>query len=219
MTTISPPPGPSHLDGQFAIVPIVPYGAPPSNAIAHGNLSTVMAHLPDTVARSEALARADALMDKIEAAEAEQALTRAAQVAIFADTVATLSQRLIALEARRDAQAKRDQEEQEQQGRERIAAVLDGLPDVDDPTPYPFNPSGDLHSLGPSEPQNKLELAVTEDGDDGPGDLPNALLETAPADPGDHPIDDPAEELGGSAWPPKHIQPQPVSVSLNTDDD
>jgi hypothetical protein len=174
-----------------------------------------MATLPDTHARREALARADALMTRIEDAEHEQNLTRAAQVAMFADGIASLSRRLDAFEHRRAEQARRDAEEEEREEQERIAAVLDELPDPDNPDP--FAPSGDLHALPASEPEDKLQLAAIEGDDEYPGDLPPSLLKDAPPDPGDNPIEDP-DELGHSAWPPKNVQAQPIAVSLNEDD-
>jgi hypothetical protein len=79
-------PGP---DPRFAIVPIHPYAAEPDGALLTGPMDLLMSTLPDTRARAEAIAAIADAQQQLEAREAEQALVRAANVAILSDGMAT----------------------------------------------------------------------------------------------------------------------------------
>ena len=76
------------------------------------------------------------------------------------------------------------------------------------------HPSGDLHSVPPSNETNKEKLAALseDDGtdDDGEGDLPNELLETAPPSGGTMPTPD----LADLAHPPTATPRQTVAPSF-----
>jgi hypothetical protein len=110
--------------------------------------------------------------------------------------------------ARRDAEA---EAEAEAEAREREAqAYLDDQekPDPDHPdAPTPFD--GDLSELGPVEHEKYAP--------DDQGDLPRQLTAEVPVEPGNYfePEPDP-EELGGP--PDLHQVPQPVSISLNSNE-
>ena len=128
---------------RFAIIPIAVRGPAPASAIVTGSLSAVMEMLPDTVARVDAVTKAArAVIDAVEAKEQKDAAV-ASVTRMVADTVAHLSARLNALQARRaaaDAAAEA----------RRIQDALDALPDPDDPdgrAPVHEN-TGDLHTLG-----------------------------------------------------------------------
>jgi Primase C terminal 2 (PriCT-2) len=80
-------------------------------------------------------------------------------------------------------------------------------PAVRDHTP---EPSGELHSLAPSHPEDKEQLAAGERERDDQGALPRRELTVkAPPDPGTEPVFDPAE-LGKPPDPPQ----QPIAISL-----
>ena len=145
---------------------------------------------------------------RIEATEAEQELLSAAQVAILNDMLDAFARRLDAYETRRAAQARKDAEEQEHQEQEQIQRTLDQLPDPDDPDA--FLAQGELTMTPASEPSHEEQLAALDQGA-----LPNELQEGAPADPGNYPIDDPADL--GHAAKPRNVLAQPTAISLNED--
>jgi hypothetical protein len=72
---------------RFAIIPLS-HGPAPPDAIAVGSMSAVMEHLPDTIARQDAITRLDkARMDAKQISRAQN-VVRALQVAAFCDSVA-----------------------------------------------------------------------------------------------------------------------------------
>jgi|SRR6266581_2121999 len=91
--------------------------------------------------------------------------------------------------------------------RNRSAAVPNRSPDIDDPATY-ANPTGELHSLAPSAPERRKQLAAQQEQ----GDLPNELVRKAPPTLGTDPVVDPAELAHGPGPAP------PVAISLNADD-
>jgi hypothetical protein len=201
---------------KYCILPLHAHQPAPTNAIAVGNLDAIFRNLPDTNARSAALARADAVMSRIEDAEQEQDLTRATQIGIFADCVDALTRRLDAFEERLAEQARQDAEEAEREEQQQIQAELDALPDPDNPGPFH---GGELSVIPASTPEDERQLAAIE-GDDGEGDLPPELLKRTPPELGTDPIvssklHDPAK-FGYPPDPPEVAQP--ISVSLNEDD-
>ena len=165
----------SYLPDRFAIVPLARGPAPPE-AIVIGSMNQVMEYIPQSRARDEAMAefeRARVTADRI---KRMQSATAKMQVAAFADVVAHLERRLDAKEAELEEQARRDAEEAERKEAERIAAHLGALPDPDDPTTWERpRASGELTSIPASHPEDKEQLAASDQGD-----LPPELLEGAP---------------------------------------
>jgi cobalamin biosynthesis protein CobT len=167
--------------------------------IAHGSMSSVMEHLPDTHARDAALS--SMLRTATDAVEAEQrrAEAYASAAQMISDTVEHLTNRMDAYIAGREDQRRRDAEEAEREEQEEIQRTLDALPDPDD-DPIPFHtPTGDLHALpAPEDPE----------GSDLEGDDQGLTAVTAT-----RPVADPAE-LGGVP-DPKQGATQPIAISLN----
>jgi hypothetical protein len=116
------------------------YG-PDGTIIAHGALSSVMEHLPDTHARNDALSTMlDTAVKQVEAEErADEA--RACAAKILSDGITQLASRMDAFEKQRAISMKRAHAEQQRRDRHRVAAMLDQLPDPDDPEPYSFDPT------------------------------------------------------------------------------
>jgi hypothetical protein len=121
-------PGPSN---SFAIIPV--YGPPPDSAIMHGSWNACMTQVPDSRARNDAIEEAyRAVADAVEAEERRDAAlqsAREADIRRFCDGIATLGKRLDTLETKRRDKARQDAEEEQRQ----IQAMLDRLPDPDDP--------------------------------------------------------------------------------------
>jgi hypothetical protein len=189
---------PSPTD-RFAIVPIIPHGAAPDEAIVVGPMSEVMQYLPQSTARADAeasLKQARITADQIATA---QSAVRAIQVANFCDSINALTRRLDAEEtkraihARNAAQRKRLRDEARRL--DRLKAAMDALEQSSEPT-------GELHDLPAHDPVAKDQ-----------GDLPRELLEGVAPPPATDPVLDPSE-LGEPPDPPA----QPVSISLNSDD-
>jgi hypothetical protein len=101
-----------------------------------------------------------------------------------------------------EAEARKIQED-------RIRQALDALPDEPDPLEA-HHPSGDLHSVDPSEPQHEQQLIEDQ------GDLPAELTEKVPTDPGDYSLEDP--EVLDHPDRNRNQVPQPISISLNSAD-
>jgi hypothetical protein len=154
----------SDLPDRFAIVPLARGPAPPE-AIVIGSMNQVMEYIPQSRARDEAMAefeRARASADQI---KQMQAATTKMQVAAFADAVDQFERRLIAKEAEREAQVRRDLEEAERKEAERVAAHMRSLPDADDPDTWEGQrPSGELTPIPPSHPEDKEQLAASDQG-------------------------------------------------------
>jgi len=191
-------------DARFAIIALEP-GPAPSEAIVIGSMNQVMEYIPQSVARDEAMAefeRARASADQI---KQMQAATTKMQVAAFADAIDQLERRLIAKEAEHEAQIRRDLEEAERKEAERVAAHMRSLPDADDPDTWGTPPAGgELTPLPPSHPEDKEQLAASEDQ----GNLPEELLEGAPPPSGTAPA------IGFTDARRARARPQ-VAVSLN----
>jgi hypothetical protein len=185
---------------RFAIVEIPP-GTPPANSLLIGPLDMLMEQIPDTKARSDAIARLDAARLDAEQISKVQNVTRALQVATFCDSINHITRRLDAYQSRRDARLKADQEQREREEQQLIEDQLSKLPDPD--APGPFAPAGDLHDVPPSEPENREELTAIQP-EDSEGDLPNELLEDIPLTTGTDP------DLSGSQQPTNR---NPVGIS------
>jgi hypothetical protein len=115
-----------------------------------------------------------------------------------------------AIEAQREEQARQDAEEEQR----RIQAELDALPDPDSPAHY--DPSGEMHTLSPTQPGpvttdhgNLSGFAIPEDDTDV---LPARFSVKAPPSAGTYP---PQSELAHPETPP---QRQPIAVSMMSED-
>jgi len=197
---------------RFAIIPLEP-GPAPAEAIVIGSMNQVMEYIPQSVARDEAMAEFERARLSAEEIKQAQAATTKMQVAAFADAVDQLERRLIAKEAEHEAQVRRDLEEAEREEAERVAAHMRSLPDADDPDIW-AGPShgGELSPLPPSHPEDKEQLAASDQGD-----LPNELLEKVPPPSGTAPTIGFTDARRARARPYKtapHTYPQ-VAVSLN----
>jgi hypothetical protein len=174
---------------RFAIIPLT-HGPAPPDAIAVGSMATVMEHLPDTIARQDAINRLDeARLDAAQIKRAQNAI-RALQVANFCDSVNRGIRRLDAFVARKAERARADAEREAEEEAKRIQAELEALPDPDDPNPF----------SGKSEkPEPSLEI----EGDD--GELPEALAKYSEA-PELKPVK------------PKNYVSQPIAIQLNSEE-
>jgi hypothetical protein len=198
---------------RFAIIPLEP-GPAPAEAIVIGSMNQVMEYIPQSVARDEAMAEFERARLSAEEIKQAQAATTRMQIATFADAVNQLERRVLAAEAEREAQVRRDLEEAERKEAERVAAHMRSLPDADDPDTW-SGPShgGELSTIPPSHPADKEQLAASEDQ----GNLPPELLEGAPPPSGTAPTIG-FEDARRSRARPYKTAPQTypqVAVSLN----
>jgi hypothetical protein len=175
--------------------------------IASGSMSALSERILDSKTRSDAIdllhdaAQAVGLLER-QQEEAEE--LRARQIHAFCDGVARLARRMDELEERHEAQIKADEEAEE----ERIRKEMDSWPDPDDPDPFggpaTYDPSGELHTLAPSDPSP---------GTADQGGLPRELEKEAPSPGG---ALRPPEEM---TYPPTPQYRSPAAVSLMSEDD
>jgi hypothetical protein len=134
-----------------------------------------------------------------DAAEAKATQQRANESAIraFCDGVLRLQHRVDTFITKRNAELRAEAEAAAAREKRKIQDKLDRLPDADNPTSW--HPSGDLEGvlkemqddnlqcpIPASHDQDKEQLrAITEGDADNQGDLPEDLLRSVPADPGD----------------------------------
>ena len=196
------------------------YG-PSGDVIMTGSMNAIMERLPDT--------SADALSTMLDTAvkqvEAEEKLedARACAAQILADGITRLTSRLDAFEVRREEQQRLDEQEAEREQQRRVQAMLDALPDPDDPDlddrtgiiPPAQDPTGaELES-----DDGDLEIKHAKDterygpgsDDEGPGDLPRELEKDVPPPSGSY--TDPKPDPLGGPEDPKQVT-QPISASL-----
>jgi hypothetical protein len=160
----------------FAIIEVSDQTKPPDNAICTGDLDTLFALLPDTVARREATQRLDQREAAAAQVEQQQIRNGEALQSILSDTLPRLTGYLDEIVSAREQQVREDKEraakeraEAEEQARaKQIADALKALPDQPEA-------HGELIVHKASEPRREAELAG-----DALGDLPNALLRKAP---------------------------------------
>lgn len=216
MGTPMPQPGPE----RFAIIELPP-GPAPAESILVGSLDMLMEQIPDSIARKNAMARLeDARISADEIARMQDA-TRGILASTLADAVTTLARRLDNFEARRAEQAIAEAKERNDRERQQIQERLDALPNPDDPDNWDYHPGGDLHSVAPSAPEDRKQLAASEDDDqpvplsygklplsyvksEAEGDLPRELTKEVPVDPGTEP------EFSGTREP---TAKNPVGIS------
>jgi hypothetical protein len=139
-------------------------------------------------------------VDAVEAEHKRDEAIRSAAKAV-SDAVLHLTHRMDAYIARREEQRKADEEQAEREEQEEIQRTLDALPDPDDPDQ--FVPTGDLHELPATDPQEQEPDPQEQQPDD-------QGLEGVIAT---RPITDP-EELAHAPKP----QVQPIAVQLNAED-
>jgi hypothetical protein len=172
--------------GRFAIIPVFP-STDTKEAICIGDYKEVMAYIPQSVARDDAMRELDkARLTHDQIAHAQER-TRAVQVCAFADSVKQLTRRLDSYEAEQLEKLIREREEAERAEAKRTQDALDALPDPDDPHAFASIPT----KIRDDEPPASL---VSKEPDP-PFDLQSA--------PGKEP-----EQKG-------HVYPQPTAISLN----
>jgi hypothetical protein len=172
---------------------------PDGKEIMSGPMDIIMERLPSTKARDAALA--DMLRIAVDSVEAEQKRDEAVRstVRMLADGAAHLSTRLDAYITRREAQRKADEEEAEREEQLQIEAMLDGLPDFDNPGKYP-DPLLMADPQMPSPTEQDEELSYSS--------APMAAVEEPPV------TGTSLEQLAH----PQEQPAQPISISLNEEE-
>ena len=144
----------------MAIVP-VSNGRAPADALVVGPMKEVMAYLPQSIARQDAVEELEKARFTADQISSLQEKTRAVQATMLSDSISHLSARLDALLQRRaDEERERAREEEEAEAK-RIQGELDALPDPDDPTAFEDDqhiPGGELHTLSPKTEEEELEI-------------------------------------------------------------
>jgi hypothetical protein len=147
---------------QFAIIPLHEHQRPPDAAIAVGSLDAVMERIVDSEARADAaqlLVDAAVALGQIERQKQQEQQLIARGMQTLNDSIAALTKRMDALEARRTERAQQAADAEAQ----RIQEKLDRLPDPDDPRAPgddTHQPGGELHALQPSEEHDREQLAA-----------------------------------------------------------
>jgi len=158
------------------------YG-PSGDVIMTSSMNAIMERLPDTSARNDALSTM--LDTAVKQVEAEEKLedARACAAQILADGITRLTSRLDAFEVRREEQQRLDEQEAEREQQRRVQAMLDALPDPDDPDlgdPTGIIPPTRATGAELESDDGDLEIKHAKDperygpgsDDEGPGDLP-----------------------------------------------
>jgi hypothetical protein len=160
--------------------------SPTGEVIMTGSMSAIMERLPDTTARNDAID--SMLRTAVDAVEAEEKLAdaRASAAQILSDGITRLSSRMDSFEKARALSMKRAEAEVQHRARQRVAAMLDGLPDPDDPD--------ETYSL-----DRKERTATDQD--------PNEIFPP--------PRETPGPEPGTIDYPPRPQVASPVSISLD----
>jgi hypothetical protein len=184
------------------------YG-PTGELIMHGALSQVMETLPDTKARSAALADMLKVAADSVAAEERADEARASAAQILSDGVLHLMHRLDSFEKHRALSAKRAEAERQRRDRQRVEAYKDTWPDPDD-EPYAFDrkertpADQDPEGIIPS-PTDPTGAALADEGPQDPNEM-GAVYDPKPE-----------PEPGSRLYPAHPGIPQPTSISLNSD--
>ena len=197
------------------------YG-PTGDVIMTGSMSAIMERLPDTSARNDALSTM--LDTAVKQVEAEEKLedARACAAQILSDGITRLATRLDAFEVRREEQQRLDEQEAEREQQRRVQAMLDALPDPDDPDlgdPTGIIPPTRATGAELESDDGDLEIKHAKDperygpgsDDEGPGDLPRELEKGTPPPFGSY--TDPKPDPPGGPGDPKQVT-QPISSSL-----
>ena len=196
------------------------YG-PSGDVIMTGSMNAIMERLPDTSARNDALSTM--LDTAVKQVEAEEKLedARACAAQILADGITRLTSRLDAFEVRREEQQRLDEQEAEREQQRRVQAMLDALPDPDDPDlgdPTGIIPPTRATGAELESDDGDLEIKHAVDpelygpaDDEGPSDLPRELEKDVPPPSGSY--TDPKPDPLGGPENPKQVT-QPISASL-----
>jgi hypothetical protein len=161
---------------------------PTGEVIMTGSMNAIMERLPDTHARNDALD--SMLRTAVDAVEAEERANeaRASAAQILSDGITRLSARIDSFEKARAISMKRAEAEQQRRDRQRVAAMLDALPDPDQPSdPYSID----------------LKERVADQH-------PTDIL-PPPRDP-----EEPGPEPGSILYPPRPQIAAPTAISLNS---
>ena len=152
---------PSPTD-RFAIIPVT-HGPAPDDAIVVGPYNEVLAYIPQSVARNDALEELEHARFTADQIASMQEKTRAVQATMLSDSVKHLSARLDSFLTRRDEQRRRDAEREEEEEQQRLQAELDALPNPDDPDAY--TPGSEMHpakSTPPGEPEDPTGSSIPQ---------------------------------------------------------
>jgi hypothetical protein len=176
-------------DERFAIVPVPPVGPAPPEALVVGNMDAVMRCLPQTVASEEQEQRlAEQAVEIAKQQDANRAHTEQ-MVAMFADRVGHLSDRLDAFETRRQdhlEQQKRAEEAAEVAAAEELLALL---PDPEDPeafdNPRATGDDGELEIKPPPDTE-KFDPEGEARNEAETGAMPTSLEKGAPPEAGQY---------------------------------
>jgi hypothetical protein len=200
-------------NAEFAIVP-VSEGKPPQNAIAHGSMSAVMERVADSKARKDAeavIARAGQAAAELEQHQQREQAAVDDGVRKIADSILKLTHRIDQLEQERETRRALNAATEVTQ---QMLAIPKDAPDPEAPDDeFTPAPGGELSPLPPSHPEDKEQLAASEDQ----GNLPPERLEGAPPPSGTAPTIGFEDARRSRARPYKtapHTYPQ-VAVSLN----
>jgi len=198
---------------RFAVIPLDRDDPVPTNAIAHGSWSALGPLLFDTRPLTAALDLAARTVAHAEENHARQV----SEQQLVADGATALVDGLLQLRHRLDTLERNQRDRRRLDAASEVARELLEIPQDKPPAAgehgpavvrdQEHKPTGDLHSVAPSHPEDKEQAAARERKDQGA--LPNELLKGAPPDPGTAPEFDPAK-VGKAPDPPQ----QPVSVSL-----
>jgi len=200
-------------NAEFAIVPVS--DKPPANAIMHGSMSAVMERVADSKARKEAEAVIARAADAAAELEQQQQREQAAiddGVRKIADGILELTHRLDQLEQERETRRALDAATEVTQ---QMLAIPKDAPDPEAPADETPAPAGELTVIPPSHPEDKEQLAASEDQ----GNLPEELLEGAPPETGNYPTLEAPNDARRRARPYKRAPqtyPQ-VAVSLTSE--
>jgi hypothetical protein len=189
----------------FALVPVPDAKSVPDNAVMWGTLEECLTGLDGTPSHQELLDIQAAIPPVIEQVQQFQK-DRQAFYGTLHQAIDAQNARLDAFEKQRAISMKRQEAEQKRRDRQRVQSYLDGLPDLDEPEPWPDN--GELtikHKVDPKYlPEDDAALSTT-------------LHDTAlglEAVTATRPTTDPAQ----LAYPPSRSTqqvPQPIAISLN----
>jgi hypothetical protein len=180
---------------------------PGGQEIMSGPMSIIMERLPDTHARYDAL---DSMLKiACDAVEAEQRAdeARASMARSLCDGITRLTARLDSFEKARAISQRRAHAEAQRRDQQRVQAMLDALPDPDNPEPHSFDRKENAASTANQDPEGIIP--APEDPTGASIDPDDVGLEGITAT---RPTVDP-KDLG---YPPPQKQvSQPIDISLN----
>jgi hypothetical protein len=168
-------------DELFAIVPCS-HGHVPEDAIITGNLSQVTEYIPQSVAREEAEQRLAQAKEEAAATERIQAEARACAAQMLADSVARLNERVDAFVERKQEREREDAAREAEAEAKAVEAMLDALPDPDDPDA--MGDDGELQAV--HEPPDPEKHNPEHRNEAATGSMPPELDAGAPPEAGQY---------------------------------